>query len=167
LGLAVLTVETHALGTSYFFSFEPNSPNELDAPQLRFSLDEPRRLTAPSSTRGPKNIQRSKNGRPPSRNDILPTITCNPLDEREWEVEQILASRVWRGKLQYQAQWKGCDPDLTWYPARGFKGAPYKIQNFHGVFADQPGPPKRLTEWLEAWEAGQDLEDVPDDDLPE
>ncbi|OJJ42053.1 hypothetical protein ASPZODRAFT_1668495 [Penicilliopsis zonata CBS 506.65] len=50
LGLAVLTVETHALGTSYFFSFEPSSPNELDAPQLRFSLDEPRRLTAPSST---------------------------------------------------------------------------------------------------------------------
>lgn len=149
LGLAVLTVESHALGTSYFFSFEPSSPNELDAPQLRFSLDEPRRPTAPSSTRGRKNIQRSKKGRLPSRSDILRTVSCNPLDEREWEVEQILASRVWRGKLQYQAQWKGCDPDLTWYPARGFKGAPYKIQNFHGVFADQPGPLKRLREWLE------------------
>ncbi|KAL2840801.1 hypothetical protein BJY01DRAFT_236627 [Aspergillus pseudoustus] len=48
-GHAVLTVETHALGTSFFFSFEPNSPNQLDAPQFRFSLDEPRRLTAPSS----------------------------------------------------------------------------------------------------------------------
>ncbi|KAB8212767.1 hypothetical protein BDV33DRAFT_197238 [Aspergillus novoparasiticus] len=49
-GHAILTVETHALGTSYFFSFEPNSPNELDAPQFRFTHDEPRRLTAPSST---------------------------------------------------------------------------------------------------------------------
>ncbi|KAL2866161.1 uncharacterized protein BJX67DRAFT_372808 [Aspergillus lucknowensis] len=52
IGHAILTVETHALGTSYFFSFEPNSPNQLDAPQFRFSFDEPRRLTAPSPTRG-------------------------------------------------------------------------------------------------------------------
>ncbi|KAL2801620.1 hypothetical protein BJX63DRAFT_426619 [Aspergillus granulosus] len=50
-GHAILTVETHALGTSYFFSFEPNSPNELDTPQVRFSLDEPRRLTASSTPR--------------------------------------------------------------------------------------------------------------------
>ncbi|GMG12981.1 unnamed protein product [Aspergillus oryzae] len=166
-GHAILTVETHALGTSYFFSFEPNSPNELDAPQFRFALDEPRRLTAPSSTRGSKNAPRSKKGRYTSRNDIHTPVILNPIDEREWEVEQILASRIWRGKLQYQAQWKGCDSDPTWYPARGFKGAPYKIQNFHGVFPDQPGPPKRLTEWLEGWEAGRELEDVPDDDLPE
>lgn len=166
-GHAILTVETHALGTSYFFSFEPNSPNELDAPQFRFAHDEPRRLTAPSSTRGSKNVPRSKKGRCSSRNNIQTPVMFNPLDEREWEVEQILASRIWRGKLQYQAQWKGCDFDPTWYPARGFKGAPYKIQNFHGVFPDQPGPPKRLTEWLEGWEAGRELEDVPDDDLPE
>ncbi|KAE8130824.1 hypothetical protein BDV38DRAFT_276484 [Aspergillus pseudotamarii] len=51
-GHAILTVETHALGTSYFFSFEPNSPNELNAPRFQFAHDEPRRLTAPSSTRG-------------------------------------------------------------------------------------------------------------------
>ncbi|KAE8320551.1 hypothetical protein BDV39DRAFT_213388 [Aspergillus sergii] len=51
-GHAILTVETHALGTSYFFSFEPNSPNELDPPHFRFALDEPRRLMGPSSTRG-------------------------------------------------------------------------------------------------------------------
>ncbi|OGM39394.1 hypothetical protein ABOM_012139 [Aspergillus bombycis] len=166
-GHAILTVETHALGTSYFFSFEPNSPNELNAPQFQFAHDEPRRLTAPSSTRGSKNIPRSKKGRCPSRNNIHTPVIFNPIEEREWEVEQILASRIWRGKLQYQAQWKGCDFDPTWYPARGFKGAPYKIQNFHGVFPDQPGPPKRLTEWLEGWEAGRELEDVPDDDLPE
>jgi hypothetical protein len=155
------------LGTSFFFSFEPNSPNELDVPQFRFSLDEPRRLTAPSSTHGSKNVQGFKTGRLPSKNNIHTTVTSNPIDEREWEVEQILASRVWRGKLQYQARWKGCESDPTWYPARGFKGAPYKVQNFHGVFLDQPGPAKRLLEWLEAWEAGHDLEDVPDDDLPE
>ena len=166
-GHAILTVETHASGTAYFFSFEPNSPNELDAPQFRFPLGEPRRLTAPSSTRGSKHVQGSKKRRLPSKNDIPTIVTLNPVDEGEWEVEQILASRIWRGKLQYQARWKGCDADSTWYSARGFKGAPYKIQNFHGVFLDQPGPPRRLTKWLEAWEAGHDLEDVPDDDLPE
>lgn len=78
-----------------------------------------------------------------------------------------MASRISRGKLQYPIQWKGCDPDLTWYLARGFKGTPYVIQNFHEVFQDQPGPPRGLTEWLEGWEAGQELEDVPDDDLQE
>ncbi|KAL4801342.1 hypothetical protein ASPSYDRAFT_37662 [Aspergillus sydowii CBS 593.65] len=73
-GHAILTVETHASGTAYFFSFEPNSPNELDAPQFRFPLGEPRRLTAPSSTRGSKHVQGSKKRRLPSKNDI-PT-TC-------------------------------------------------------------------------------------------
>ena len=166
-GHGILTVETHALGTAYFFSFEPNSPNKLDALQFRFPLGEPHRLAAPSSTRGSKHVQGSKKGRLHSKNDIHTTVTLNTIDEGEWEVEQILASRIWRGKLQYQARWKGCDADPTWYPASGFKGAPYKIQNFHGVFLDQPGPPRRLTKWLEAWEAGHDLEDVPDDDLPE
>ena len=167
-GNAVLTVEPHALGTAYFFSFEPNSRYGLDALQFRFPLDgEPRRLTVPSPTRGSKHVQGSKKRRLHLKNDIHTTVTLNPIDEGEWEVEQILASRICRGKLQYQARWKGCDADPTWYPARGFKRAPYKIQNFHGVFLDQPGPPRRLTKWLEAWEAGHDLEDVPDDDLPE
>ncbi|KAL4935403.1 hypothetical protein BDV06DRAFT_228857 [Aspergillus oleicola] len=115
-GHAILTIEARASGTAYFFSFEPNSPYELDAPQFRFLLDdEPHCRTGPSSMRGPGNIQGSKKGRPPSGNHNLTTVTCNAFNEGEWEVEQILASRVWRGKLQYQVQWKGCDPDLTWY----------------------------------------------------
>lgn len=167
-GHAILTIETRASGNSYFFSFEPNSLNKPEAPPFRFSLDkEPHCLADASSTQGPRNIGRSREGRPSSRNHIPTKVPCNIIDEREWEVERILASRISRGKLQYQVQWKECDPDFTWYPARGFKGAPYKIQNFHGMFSDQPGPPRRLAEWLEAWEAGQELDDVPDDDLPE
>ncbi|BDD54387.1 hypothetical protein MAP00_009256 [Monascus purpureus] len=163
-GHAILTIETHALGTSYFFTFEPNSPIKPKTPQFQISLDDEPccRLTDVSPTHGRKKV-----GRPSSRNSIPSKVPCNTIDEQEWEVERILASRISRGKLQYRVQWKGCDTDLTWYPARGFKGAPYKIQNFHGMCSDQPGPPKRLTEWLEAWEAGQELDDVPDDDLPE
>lgn len=92
---------------------------------------------------------------------------CDVRDEQEWEVEQIMASRISRGKLQYQAEWTGCEPDHTRYPAHGFKGAPYKIQDFHRAFPDQPGPPRRLAEWLASWEAGQELEDTANDDLPE
>ncbi|KAE8397709.1 hypothetical protein BDV37DRAFT_276720 [Aspergillus pseudonomiae] len=44
----------------------PNSSNELGAPQFRFALDEPRHLTAPSSTSG------SKNKRYPHTSDIHP-----------------------------------------------------------------------------------------------
>lgn len=168
-GHAILTIETHASGTSYFFSFEPNSLKKSKARRFRFSLDdEPRRVAGLSPTDGPKkDVGRSRQGKPSSRTHIPTKAPCNTIDEQEWEVERILASRISKGKLQYQVQWKGCDTDFTWYPAHGFKGAPYKIQNFHGMFSDQPGPPKRLTEWLEAWEAGQELDDVPDDDLPE
>jgi len=38
--------------------------------------------------------------------------------EKEWEVEQILASRIYRGRLQYRVKWKGYDDDPQWYPAR-------------------------------------------------
>ena len=87
-------------------------------------------------------------------------------DEEEWEVEEIVASRIFRDKLQYQVQWKGCEFDVAWYAAHGFKGAPYKVQTFHETFPDQPGPPKRLKEWIQSWQSGQELPDVPDDDLP-
>ena len=36
-------------------------------------------------------------------------------DELKWEVERILDSRLWYGRLQYKADWTGHDPD-------GYKG---------------------------------------------
>ena len=74
-----------------------------------------------------------------------------------------------RGKLQYRAKWRGTDDDRRkWFPARNFKGAPHKIRDFHAQYPDKPGPPRRLQEWLRAWEAEDDvLPDIPEDDLPE
>lgn len=40
-----------------------------------------------------------------------------PERDVEWEVEQLLASRVHYGKLQYQVRWKGWSADPEWYPA--------------------------------------------------
>ncbi|MGH7239812.1 MAG: DDE-type integrase/transposase/recombinase [Candidatus Saccharimonadales bacterium] len=50
--------------------------------------------------------------------DPLPgqiTDSPEPMEidgENEWEVNDILASRIHRGKLQYQVNWKGFDPDF-------------------------------------------------------
>lgn len=107
-------------------------------------------------------------------NDALPGQATDPPEpvriheEDEWEVEEILASRVHRGKLQYRVKWRGTDEDQRkWFPARNLKGAPHKVRDFHSRYPDKPGPPKRLEEWLHAWEAEDDfLPDTPDDDRP-
>jgi hypothetical protein len=103
-------------------------------------------------------------------NDPLPGQEDDPADpieingEQEWEVEEFLTSRIHRGKLEYRVKWTGHDEDPQWYPARNFKGSPHELRTFHDRYPGQPGPPRRLPEWLRAWEGGDELPDVPDDD---
>ncbi|BCR85209.1 uncharacterized protein ACHE_20667S [Aspergillus chevalieri] len=106
-------------------------------------------------------------------NDPLPGQMTEPpepivvADEQEWEVEEVLASRLCRRRLQYQVKWIGFDEDRTWYPATNFKGSPHRIRDYHQKYPDRPGPPCRLQEWLKAWEEGVDeIEDHPDDNMP-
>ena len=47
--------------------------------------------------------------------------------EPEWTVNRIISSRIHRGKLQYQAEWQGCDPDPGFYDAESFKHSPVRI----------------------------------------
>ena len=107
-----------------------------------------------------------------SANDPLSGQVVEPPDafeingEQEWEVEKVLASRLYRKKLQYRVTWLGWDEDLTWYPAQNFKGSPHLIRDFHNANKSKPGPPRNLDNWLQAWEKGQDLPDIPDDNLP-
>ena len=70
----------------------------------------------------------------------------------EWEVKEILASKLYRNKLKYRVKWVGHDPDPVWYPAANFSGAPYKLKAFHDTYPDRPGPPKALSKWIHAWE---------------
>ncbi|XP_044717930.1 uncharacterized protein HRG_08572 [Hirsutella rhossiliensis] len=86
--------------------------------------------------------------------------------ESEWEIDQVLASRIARGKLQYQVSWKGWDPDPDWYLASNFKNAPLALQHFHNAHPDKPGPPGRLAAWIQAAATDQVALDTPDDDLP-
>ena len=106
-------------------------------------------------------------------NDPLPGQTNEPplpiqVDgQDEWEVEEILASKVTRGTLKYRVSWKGYDPDPVWYPAWNFVGSPQRLREFHERYPDQPGPPKHLDEWIECWHAGTEPAEHADKSAPE
>jgi len=75
-------------------------------------------------------------------NDPPPAVVVSGNDE--WEVQEILASKVIYGKLRYCAKWVGYDTDLNWYPASNFKNAPLLVRKFHLANPEQPGPPRSL-----------------------
>ncbi len=96
--------------------------------------------------------------------DPIPPETVN--DEQEWEVDEIVAVRLYYRKLQYRARWVGHEPDDTWYLAADFKNAPEKLMAFHRKYPDLPGPPKRLQYWMEAALKDRFEPDHPDDNKP-
>jgi len=112
--------------------------------------------------------------------DVLMKASDNPLpgqklpepeghtiaENREWEVDKILASRLYKGKLKYQTSWVGYDPDPSWYPASNFIGSPSKLQEFHNGNPKAPGPPRKLSEWTQAWISGQEDYSHLADDYP-
>lgn len=87
--------------------------------------------------------------------------------EDEWEVDRVLSSRIYRGKLQYQVQWRGWDPDPEWYPASNFRNAPDCLKAFHDAYPEAAGPPLRLSAWSKAHHEEVNLEDHKDDDRPQ
>lgn len=84
-------------------------------------------------------------------------------DDQEWEVEEILDSRLHYQKLQYLVKWIGYDEDRTWYPASNFKGSPHRLRDFHLAYPHKPGPPRRLRHWIHAWENNAEDDYEPDD----
>ena len=99
---------------------------------------------------------------PGQQNDPQPPIVVS--DEKEWEVQKILASKLVRNKLYYRVQWLGYDEDLEWYPASNFKYSPAKLREYHIANPTQAGPPKKLVDWEKAWLQGKDSYEELDDD---
>ncbi|MBW0500101.1 hypothetical protein O181_039816 [Austropuccinia psidii MF-1] len=63
--------------------------------------------------------------------------------EEEWEVSQILDSKLKRRNLWYLVEWKGVsqDPERpTWDPAKNPKNFPDLFKDFHSLYPDKPGP---------------------------
>jgi transposase InsO family protein len=69
-------------------------------------------------------------------------------DEDEWEVDDILDSRLFgKGKrLQYKVRWKGLDQDLEWYNADGgeFDNCQDLVEDFHRRYPIKPRYPTKL-----------------------
>jgi hypothetical protein len=58
--------------------------------------------------------------------------------EQEWEVEEVLDSRMRHRKLQYLIKWTGYD-EPNWEDARHVNGL-QAVDVFHGRYPDKPGP---------------------------
>ncbi|MBW0471082.1 hypothetical protein O181_010797 [Austropuccinia psidii MF-1] len=76
---------------------------------------------------------------------------CNQLppppvlveDKEEWEVAQVLNSKLKRGQLWYLVELKGFSEDperTTWEPASNLTRSPDLVNNFHSFHPANPGP---------------------------
>ncbi|MBW0536588.1 hypothetical protein O181_076303 [Austropuccinia psidii MF-1] len=76
---------------------------------------------------------------------------CNQLppppvlveEQEEWEVAQVLDSKLKRGKLWYFVEWKGFSEDpgrKTWEPASNLSNSPNLVKDFHSLYPDKLGP---------------------------
>ncbi|MBW0553607.1 hypothetical protein O181_093322 [Austropuccinia psidii MF-1] len=64
-------------------------------------------------------------------------------EEEEWEVSQILDSKLERVKLWYLVEWKGFSQDSersTWEPTENLNNCPELIKDFPSLYPDNPGP---------------------------
>ncbi|MBW0571102.1 hypothetical protein O181_110817 [Austropuccinia psidii MF-1] len=70
-----------------------------------------------------------------------PPITIE--EEEEWEVSQVLDSKLKRTKLWYLVEWKGFSQDperSTWEPAKNLKNCCDLVKDFHSLYPEKPGP---------------------------
>ncbi|MBW0592634.1 hypothetical protein O181_132349 [Austropuccinia psidii MF-1] len=64
-------------------------------------------------------------------------------EQEEWEVAQVLDSKLKRGTLWYLVAWKGFNEDpegTTWEPASNLTNSPDLFKDFHTFYPDNPGP---------------------------
>ncbi|MBW0485916.1 hypothetical protein O181_025631 [Austropuccinia psidii MF-1] len=77
----------------------------------------------------------------PNRNQ-LPSPPVLVEEKEEWEVAQVLDSKLKRGKLGYLLEWKGFSEDperTTWEPASNLTSSPDFGKDFHSLYPDKPG----------------------------
>jgi Chromo (CHRromatin Organisation MOdifier) domain len=61
--------------------------------------------------------------------------------EEEWEVKEVLDSRIRYNKLEYFVSWEGFGPDSNgWEPAVHLENSPDKVALFHARHPNRPSP---------------------------
>jgi hypothetical protein len=103
----------------------------------------------------------------------LPGQVAEPAEELqiipnqiEYELEEVLASKLENGVLLYQCKWAQADDDFAWYPCADAMYAPQKVKEFHLRRQSAPGPPRNLPKWLRAYADGIDNYNELEDDRP-
>ncbi|MBW0553292.1 hypothetical protein O181_093007 [Austropuccinia psidii MF-1] len=64
-------------------------------------------------------------------------------EQEEWEVAQVLDSKIKRGTLWYLVEWKRFNEDperTTWEPASNLTNSPDLVKAFHTLYPDKHGP---------------------------
>ena len=79
-------------------------------------------------------------------------------EDGEYEVEEVLDARLYRGNLEYRAKWVGYPDDHNWYLASGFEKSAYRVRDFHANNPTHPGPPQSLDLWIQRCDKGSDTE---------
>ena len=78
-------------------------------------------------------------GQPVSRPGL---IQVSEERDEEYEVDYIVASRIYRHQLQYLIHWKGYEEHKrTWEPASNIKNAPLVVERF---YKENPSAPQKL-----------------------
>ncbi|MBW0476049.1 hypothetical protein O181_015764 [Austropuccinia psidii MF-1] len=76
----------------------------------------------------------------PNQNQ-LPPPPILVEEQEEWEVDQVLDSKLKRGKLWYLLEWKGFSEDperTTLEPDSNINNAPDLVKDFHSLYPDKP-----------------------------
>jgi len=69
-----------------------------------------------------------------------PPITLSD-DQVEYEVEEILDSRIFKKHGQYLVHWKGYPiEERSWEPFENLSNCPELLRNFHQQYPTKPGP---------------------------
>ena len=91
----------------------------------------------------------------PYQDNRFPSQIKNPpppveIDgEPEYELDEIVDSRLHYGKLQYRAKWTGYSPehDKTWYPATDFENTELARKQFHERYPGKPDQDRPGNPW--------------------
>ncbi|MBW0540079.1 hypothetical protein O181_079794 [Austropuccinia psidii MF-1] len=72
----------------------------------------------------------------------FPPLPVIVEEQEEWEVAQVLDSKLKRGTIWYLVEWKGFNEDperTTWEPASNLTNSPHLVKDFHTLYPDRPG----------------------------